>query len=166
MFFCFFLLFDYSLDSKSKSHRLQLTWRYNCWQRDNKLLGQVTLTHMQLSAHVHTHLPACTHKQGKQALTHGDTDPIGSCHLHNDLSSRSIEEASVSPHHHGWTLAIAQVNGREDTLDEVVKVVPSGLEHIDLFPQAVGAGSLVWVGGCRDSQDLQRAVVHCFKIKV
>lgn len=25
MFFCFFLLFDYSLDSKSKSHRLQLT---------------------------------------------------------------------------------------------------------------------------------------------
>lgn len=41
-----------------------------------------------------------------QTHTHGDTDPVGSCHLHNDLNSCPIKEASISPHHHRWTLAV------------------------------------------------------------
>lgn len=106
---------------------------------------------------------ACTLQ--KQTNTHGDTDPICSCHLHNDPNSCLVEEATVSPHHHRGSLAVPQVNGGEDTLDEVVKVVPPGLEHVDRFPQATSAGPLVGVGGRGYSQHLQWTVVHCCRIK-
>lgn len=97
--------------------------------------------------------------------TSGVTDPIGSCHLHNDLNSRLVKEASISPHHHCGTLTVTEVNGGEDTLDEVVQIVPPGLEDMDLSSQTVGTRSLVSVRGCRDSQHSQRTVVHlCFEI--
>lgn len=109
---------------------------------------------------------ARTHNQhahtNKQSHSHGDTDPVGSCHLHNDFSSRLVEEASVSPHHHCGSLAVAQVDGRENTLDKVVQVVPSGLEDTDLLPQAAGAGSLVGVRGRGYAHHLQGTGLHCF----
>lgn len=92
----------------------------------------------------------------------GDTDPVGSCHLDNDIDGGSIEVASVSPHHHSGPLAVAQIDGGEYTLDKVVKVVPLGLEHVHLLPEAAGAWSLVWVGGGGQSQNLQRTI-HRFR---
>lgn len=47
-----------------------------------------------------------------------------------------------------------------------MQIVPPGLKYKDPFPQAACAGSLVRVRGCRDSQHLQRTVVHCFKMKI
>lgn len=108
-----------------------------------------TRTHNQ---HAHTN---------KQSHSHGDTDPVGSCHLHNNFSSRLVEEASVSPHHHCGSLAVTQVDGRENTLDKVVQVVPSGLEDTDLPPQAAGAGPLVGVRGRGYAHHLQGTGVHC-----
>lgn len=122
--------------------------------------------HPPTSTYTLTSLHTQTNTTWASRHTHGDTNPVGSCHLHNDLNSRSVEEASVSPHHHGWTLAVTQVNGGEDTLDEVVQIVPPGLKHVNLLPEAAGSGSLVGVGGCRDSQHLQRTVLHCFKMRI
>lgn len=47
-----------------------------------------------------------------------------------------------------------------------MQIVPPGLEHVDLLPQAAGAGSLVGVGGRGDSQHLQRTVLHCFQMGI
>ncbi|TNN81507.1 hypothetical protein EYF80_008279 [Liparis tanakae] len=49
----------------------------------------------------------------------------------------------IRPHHWEDHRGTETVNGGEDTLDEVVEIVPPGLEHMDLSRQAAGAGSLV-----------------------
>lgn len=105
------------------------------------------------------HLHAtCTNKRTRK---HGHTDPVRSCHLYNDPDSRLVEEASISPDHHRGSLAVPQVDGGEDTLDEVVQVVLPGLEHIDSFPEATAAVPLVRIRGGGYGQHLQRTVVHC-----
>lgn len=104
--------------------------------------------------------------QTKQTRKHGHTDPVRSCHLHNDPDSCLVEEASVSPDHHRGSLAVPQVDGGENTLDEVVQVVLPALEHIDRFPEATAAGPLVRVRGGGYGQHLQRTVVHCWRVRI
>lgn len=107
----------------------------------------------------------CTNKQ-RQTEKHGCTDPVRSCHLHNDPNSRLVEEASISTDHHRGALAVPQIDGGEDTLDEVVQVVLPGLEHIDHSPQATAAVPLVRIWGGGYGQHLQRTVVHCCRLRV
>lgn len=47
-----------------------------------------------------------------------------------------------------------------------MQIVPLGPKHTDPFSETADAGSLVWVGGCRDSQHLQRTVVHRFNVRI
>lgn len=102
----------------------------------------------------------------RQTDRHGHTDPVRSCHLHNDRNSRSVEEASISTDHHRGALAVPQVDGGEDTLDEVVQVVLPALERIDHSPQATAAVPLVRIRGGGHGQHLQRTVVHCCRLRV
>lgn len=111
------------------------------------------------------HATRTLHKQ-RQTEKHGCTDPVRSCHLHNDPNSRLVEEASISTDHHRGALAVPQIDGGEDTLDEVVQVVLPGLEHTDHSPQATAAVPLVRIWGGGYGQHLQRTVVHCCRLRV
>lgn len=82
------------------------------------------------------------------------TDPIGCCHLYYDLDGGGVEVAPVSSHYHGGALAVSQVDGGEDTLDEVLQIVPFALENTDILPEAAGAGPLVRIRNGVEMQHL------------
>lgn len=89
------------------------------------------------------------------------TDPICSSHLHYDLNGSRIEVASISSHHHSGALPVPQVDGREDTLNEVVQIVLFRPENMHLLPQTTGPRPLIRVRSSRQSQHLQGTIVHC-----
>lgn len=89
------------------------------------------------------------------------THPVGCSHLHHDLRGCPAEVPAVAAHHHGASLAIAQVDGRQHALDEVGQVVTLALEKTGGPPQPAAAGwPLVLVGRRGHSQHRDGAPLH------
>lgn len=88
--------------------------------------------------------------------------PVGSCHLHDDFSCSPAEVSSIAAHHHSASLTVPQVDGGQQTLDIILKIVLFTFENRCLLSQPIRPWSLVIEGGSLDSQNGYRVSFHDF----
>ncbi len=88
--------------------------------------------------------------------------PVGSCHLNDDFSCSPAEVSSIAAHHHSASLTVPQVDGGQQTLDIILKIVLFTFENRCLLSQPIRPWSLVIEGGSLDSQNGYRVSFHDF----
>ncbi len=88
--------------------------------------------------------------------------PVGSCHLNDDFSCSPAEVSSIAAHHHSASLTVPQVDGGQQTLDIILKIVLFTFKNRCLLSQPIRPWSLVIEGGSLDSQNGYRVSFHDF----
>lgn len=77
------------------------------------------------------------------ASNSASTDPISCSNLDDQLNSVFHEEPSISSHYQGALLPLSRVNGGNDTLDEILRIMLVLLEYSHPLSQTAGSGFLV-----------------------
>ncbi len=79
------------------------------------------------------------------ALNSANTNPISCCNLDDQLNSVFHEEPSISSHYQDALLPLSMVNGGNDTLDKILRIMLVLLEYSHPLSQTAGSGFLVGV---------------------